>query len=77
MKQTKRMRLVEGTDQNSDFGNFGWENLPYTVIHAIAKLDLKILNLVRWYSSRDHLKPYRYSLLHMTICKSDKALRKR
>ena len=45
MKQTKRMRLVEGTDQNSDFGNFGWENLPYTAIHAIAKLDLKILNL--------------------------------
>ena len=41
MEQTKRM--VEGSDQNSVIKKLGWENLPYTVIHAIAKLDLKIL----------------------------------
>ena len=42
MEQTKRM--VEGSDQNSVIKKLGWENLPYTVIHAIAKLDLKIIN---------------------------------
>ena len=43
MKQTKRKRLVEGSDRNTGFKKLGWENLPYTAIHAIAKLDLKIL----------------------------------
>ena len=44
MKQTKRIRLVEGSDRNTGFKKLGWENLPYTAIHAIAKLDLKIIN---------------------------------
>ena len=61
MKQTKRKRLVEGSDRNTGFKKLGWENLPwvqrcyhlpYTAIHAIAKLDLKILT----YDSKKEIK---------------------
>ena len=45
MNQVKKMRLIEGKnpDQNSnepEIRTNGWDNLPYTVIHAIAKLGL-------------------------------------
>ena len=62
MKETKRMRLVEGSDQDSGFEKLGWENLPYTAIHAIAKLDLKISNswacIIPRVLSRVHLRHF-------------------
>ena len=40
-----------------------WENLPYSIIHDIAKVDLQIVKALK---SKKKI-----------ICKSDKALRKR
>ena len=45
MSQVKKMRLIEGKkpEPNSDLPDArknGWDNLPYPVIHAIAKLGL-------------------------------------
>ena len=45
MSTVKKMRLIEGKkpEPNSDSPDArknGWDNLPYPVIHAIAKLGL-------------------------------------